>query len=96
MNYTEDVGYNFGKVDDLHVLDDAFRLQILKIEDKKKNLSRISNLYIGAVCTYLLIGYDASTLVGKVFIAVGFGISIVVPACYLATMLYKRSNETGD
>ena len=35
MNYTEDVGYNFGKVDDLHVLDDAFRLQILKIEDKK-------------------------------------------------------------
>ena len=99
MSYTEHVGYNIGQADDLHLLDDAFRLEILKNRNERNGLLMISSSCAGMVSICLGFSVDllvGSSLAGRVLVGVGVSLILVVPSYFFSSVLYKCCNETDD
>ncbi len=99
MSYTEHVGYNIGKKDDLHLFDDAFRLKILNNNDERNGLVMISSSFAGMICLCLGVSVDllaGSSLTGRVLVGVGVSLVLVVPSHLFATVLCKCCYEMDN
>lgn len=99
MSYTSPVGYNIGQADDLHLFDDAFRLQILKNKNERNGLFMISSSCVGIflVCLGASIDlYAAGALTGRVLTGAGFSLILVIPSYYFSSFLYKCCNENDN
>lgn len=99
MSYSSPVGYNIGQANDLHLFDDAFRLEILKNKNERNGLLMISSSCAGMVSVCLGVSIDilaGGSLVGRVLTGVGVSLVLVVPSCYFASILYKRCTEMDN